>query len=314
MACYRMTQAKDRGRYLPVWRDEASRERLDAWHQRFLARSETPASSVVVDTFLGASHVLVSGPEDGPPLVCLHAMRTGSAQLLSELHPLARRFRVYAPDLPGQSLHGPPVRASLTDTTLADWLAEVLDRMEVRYAGLLGISWGGFVARLAASTYPERFHALTLVVPAGIVNGSHWRGLMQMALPMLRYRLRPSEDRLKALLEPLFTTWDEEWASYTADALRDMRLDPRIPPLATDADLRELKLRMLVIGAEDDISFPGRDMVERVRRLVPNVETELLRQCKHCPPTTPQFRSWLTERVDTFMRIQPEEHRESVDA
>lgn len=298
-----MTRIEARGRYSPVWRDEASRKRLEAWHERFLARGEAAASSVVVDTSLGASHLLVSGPEDGPPLVCLHAMRTGSAQLLSELSPLARRFRIYAPDLPGQSVLGPPVRASLTDGTLARWLVEVLDQLEVERAGLLGISWGGFVARLAATQFPDRFSGLVLIVPAGIVNGSHWRGLTKMALPLARYRMRPTEANLKALLEPLLTTWDEEWAAFMADTLRDMRLDPRIPPLATDAELEALEVRTLVLGAEDDISFPGQAMVDRVERLVPNAEVGLLRECKHCPPTTPEFRSWLAERVTTFLDL-----------
>lgn len=288
-------------RHAPVWRDEASRLRLEAWHQRFQARSPLPASSVVVETSLGASHILLSGPEDAPPLVCLHAMRTGSAHLLSELHPLAKRFRLVAPDLPGQSVLGPRVRAPLRDGSLARWLVEILDELHVGEADLLGISFGGFVARLAASAYPDRFRSLVLVVPAGIVNGSHWRGLTRMALPLLRYRIRPSEANLKALLRPLLTSWDGEWAAFMADTWKDMKLDPRIPPLATDGELRGLSVPTLVIGADEDISFPGEAMVERVRTLVPNVEVELLRQCRHCPPTTPEFRSWLAERVTRFL-------------
>ena len=228
-------------------------------------------------------------------------MRTGSAHLLSELQLLAGQFRLIAPDLPGQSVLGPPIRPSLSGHSLADWLVEILDNLNIGKADILGISWGGFVARKAASAYPERFSSMVLIVPAGIVNGSHWRGLTQMALPMVRYRIRPSEANLKELLRPLLTEWDEDWAAYMADTLNDMRLDLRIPPLATDDELRGLKVRTLVLGADDDISFPGQAMVERVRRLVSNAEAELLQQCKHCPPTTPEFRSWLAERVTTFL-------------
>jgi 2-hydroxy-6-oxonona-2,4-dienedioate hydrolase len=284
-----------------VWRDEASRIRLEAWHQRFRDRIQTPVRSEVVDSSFGRSHVLVAGPENAPPLVCLHAMRTGSAHLLSELQPLAVSFRLIAPDLPGQSVMGPPVRASLSDNSLADWLVHVLDQLGIGKAHLLGISWGGFVARLAASAHPDRFSALVLVVPAGIVNGSHWRGLAQMALPLLRYRCAPSKANLQALLRPLLTTWDDDWAAYMADTLKDMKVDPRIPPLATDAALRSLRIRTLVLGAEEDISFPGRAMVERVRDLIPTSEAEVLRRCRHCPPITPEFRSWLADRVTSFL-------------
>jgi 2-hydroxy-6-oxonona-2,4-dienedioate hydrolase len=96
-----------------VWRDDASRERLEAWHGRFRARIETPVVSEVVDTSFGSSHVLIAGLGEAPPLVCLHAMRTGSAHLLSELQSLATRFRLVASDVPGQSVRGPQVRVSL---------------------------------------------------------------------------------------------------------------------------------------------------------------------------------------------------------
>jgi 2-hydroxy-6-oxonona-2,4-dienedioate hydrolase len=285
----------------PVWRDEASRARLEAWHDRFRAQIQTAVASETVNTSFGRGHVLFAGPEDAPPLICLHAMRTGSAHLVSELQPLATRFRLVAPDLPGQSVMGPPIRASLSDSSLAGWLVEVMDKLRIGKAHLLGISWGGFVARLAASARPDRFSALVLIVPAGVVNGSHWRGLAQMALPLLRYRFNPSQANLEAFLQPLLTTWDDDWASYIASTLKDMKIDPRIPPLVTDEALRSLRVPTLVLGGDQDISFPGHAMVQRVRALVPDVEAEVLAQCKHCPPTTPVFRSWLADRVTAFL-------------
>lgn len=281
----------------PIWRDEAARVRMEKWYRAFQKRIELPVEEREVESSFGPSHVLLAGSPESTPVVCLHAMRTSSAHLLSELQPLAHRFRLVAPDLPGQSVLGPPVRASLKDNSLADWLLEVLDELGVQEAHLLGVSWGGFVARLAASAYPDRFTTLTLLVPAGIVNGSHWRGLFQMALPMLRYRIRPSEENLRGLLRPLLTTWDDDWAACMGESMTDMRIDPRIPPLATDQELGNIKMRSLVIGAEEDISFPGRPMLTRVRALMPQVEAELLPGSKHCPPTTPEFRSWLSARV-----------------
>jgi 2-hydroxy-6-oxonona-2,4-dienedioate hydrolase len=286
---------------VPVWRDEASRKRLEAWHEHFRSRIQASVASRWVNTSLGRSHVLVAGPEDGPPLVCLHAMRTGSAHLLSELQPLAARYRLVAPDLPGQSVLGPQVRASLSDSSLADWLVEVMDQLGISRAHLLGISWGGFAARLAASARPDRFSALVLIVPAGIVNGSHLRGLARMAFPLVRYRLSPSRANLEAFLRPLLTTWDDDWASYMADTLKDMKIDPRVPPLATDDALRSLRTRTLVLGGDEDISFPGHPMVERVRALMPEVEAEVLQRCRHCPPTTPEFQAWLAGRVTSFL-------------
>lgn len=93
-----------------AWRDEAARGRLEAWYARFRDRVSGPVEGREVPTRHGPSHVLVAGPAAAPPLVCLHAMRTGAAHLLSELGPLAARFRLIAPDLPGHSVRGPQVR------------------------------------------------------------------------------------------------------------------------------------------------------------------------------------------------------------
>jgi 2-hydroxy-6-oxonona-2,4-dienedioate hydrolase len=284
-----------------VWRDEGGRARLEAGYERFRARVAPPTERAVVRSRLGPSHVLISGAPTNPPLVCLHAMRTSSAHLLSELNPLAARYRLVAPDLPGQSVKGPQVRVSLSDDTLSGWLMDVMDGLRLDSVPVLGVSWGGFLALKSALAHPDRVRRLILVVPAGIVNGSHWRGLAEMAIPMLRYRMRPSPANLSSLLAPILTTLDEHWVSDMGGALRDMKIDPRIPPLVSDHALSQLCVPTLVMGAEEDISFPGVPMLERVRAQVPSVETELLTASKHCPPTTPEFQGWMAERVARFL-------------
>lgn len=283
-----------------VWRDEAARGRLEAWYGRFRDRIPAPVESREVPSRFGPSHVLLAGPADRPPLVCLHAMRTGSAHLVSELAPLVGRFRVIAPDLPGQSVRGPQVRLPLADDSHARWLVDVLDGLGLGAVDLFGVSWGGFVARQAASADPARVRRLALLVPAGIANGSHWKGLTRMALPLARYRVWRSERNLRRLLAPLFTTWDPDWAGYTGDAVRDMPFDFRIPPLATDAELGRLTMPVLVLGAADDLSFPGEAVVRRVRSVVPHADAEVIPGCKHGPPTTPEFRGWLAARLAAF--------------
>lgn len=283
-----------------VWRDEAARERLEAWYTRFRDRIPGPVEGREVPTRHGPSHVLTAGPADAPPLVCLHAMRTGAAHLLSELGPLAARFRLVAPDLPGHSVRGPQVRLSLTDDSYARWLLDVLDGLGLERVNVFGVSFGGFVARLTAATAPDWVRRLALLVPAGIANGSHWRGLTKMALPLLRYRVWRSERNLRRLLDPLITTWDADWTGFMGESVRDMPFDLRIPPLAADEDLRKLTMPVLVLGAADDISFPGDAVVRRVKGVVPHADAEVIAGCKHCPPTTPEFRARLGERLTAF--------------
>ncbi|HAN97927.1 MAG TPA: alpha/beta hydrolase [Planctomycetaceae bacterium] len=256
-------------------------------------------------TRFGPNRVLEVGPIDAFPVVCLHAMRTGAPMLLSELGPLAERYRLIAPDLPGQSIAGPPVKVDLQGAAYADWLGEILDGLAIERVRLFGVSWGGFVARLGATAMPDRISHLALLVPAGIASGSHVVGLAKMLWPMIRYRLRPTRTNLRKLLAPLLTTRDEDWEDFIACSLRDWPIDPRIPPLASDAALRGLSMPTMVLAGDRDISFPGPAVIARVERLVPSVRTELLNDCRHCPPTTEAFRRHLACRLIEFFDSKP---------
>lgn len=288
-----------------VWTSEAARGRLENWYARFERKIAAPVEHRDVPTRVGSSHVLLAGDASLPAVVCLHSMRTSSAHLASELGPFLTRCRVVAADLPGHSVRAPQVRLSLSDGTYADWLADVLDGLGLARAPVFGVSWGGFVARRFATAFPHRVERLGLLVPAGIVNGSLWRGLTGMALPMLRYRLNASDANLRALLATLITTWDDDWARFMGESLRDMAFDLRIPPLASDEELRRLAMPLLVIGAGDDVSFPGEALVRRMARAAGHAETEVLAGSRHCPPFTDDFRNWLGNRLARFFMEAP---------
>jgi 2-hydroxy-6-oxonona-2,4-dienedioate hydrolase len=66
-------------------------------------------------------------------------------------------------------------------------------------------------------------------------------------------------------------------------------------------DLRRLTMPVLVLRAADDYSFPGDAVVRRVRAAVSYDDGEVIAGCKHCPPTTPEFRTWLAERLTAFL-------------
>jgi pimeloyl-ACP methyl ester carboxylesterase len=285
----------------PLLKSDDARTRLESWYQRFLDRVEGPVESRTVSTTHGPNHVLMGGDPSHPPLVALHAMMTSSAHLLSELGPLLDRFYIIAPDLPGQSVRGLPTHLPYDDLAHVDWLREVLDALDVHETHIFGVSLGGFVARQFATAHPERVRQLILLVPAGIVQGSVLKGLLKMAVPMLMYKIRPTEKRLRALVDPLLTTWDDDWAHYLGDAFNDFVLRRDIPPVASDAELNALSVPCLVMAAEHDISFPGGPLIERARSHIPNVETELLRDSRHSPPTTDAFRTWMADRITAFV-------------
>jgi pimeloyl-ACP methyl ester carboxylesterase len=261
-----------------------------------------PTESRTVSTKFGDTHVLVGGPENGPSLVVLHGALTSSAHLLVELAPLLETFRVYAVDIVGQSVKSAEARPLVTNNEYGEWLAQVMDGLELARASVLGVSWGGFVAIRLAAIAPERIERLILLVPAGVVKSPAWPGITKIGVPMLLYRLFPSEKRLRAFVKNLLTTTDDDWMPYLGDAFRSYNLDMRIPALARPEELKALQAPTLVVGADGDLSFPGRALIARAHELFPTLSgEELLTDSKHSPPTTNEFRLWLAARIRSFL-------------
>lgn len=288
-----------------IFTDEQHKQSVRDWYDRFRAALEVPTEERRVDTSFGHTHLLVAGPEGAEPLVVTHGALASSAHVLHELGHLVASRRIYAIDVIGQSVMSEDRRIELDGDDYGRWLVEVVDALGLERFDLVGASWGGFVAMRAASVLGERVRRLALIVPAGFVSGPAWAGFTKMGWPIMMYRAFPSEARLEALLRELFTEADPLWARYFGDALRAYKLDMRIPPLLRREQAAKLAAPVLVVAAEDDLSFPGGALLERAKELLPEVEVELVAGAKHSPPMTPAFRSWLASRLERFFETHP---------
>lgn len=98
-----------------------------------------------------------------PPVVLLHG-QPGSAAVWAPLRPLLAPRRVLAVDRPGYGLN--PAGAMGFAGNVAALVAR-LDAAGVDRAVLVGHSWGGGVAALAAARHPDRVAGLVLAASVG---------------------------------------------------------------------------------------------------------------------------------------------------
>ena len=133
--------------------------------------AETPRSGVLsIETARGDGEVayLDFGRNARPvDAVFLHANGFNAGTYRSILEPLARRFRILAPDLRGHGASRLPIapegRNSWID--LRDDLIAFLDGLRLGPVVLSGHSMGGTLGLLAAAGAPERVKALALFDP-----------------------------------------------------------------------------------------------------------------------------------------------------
>jgi len=266
-----------------IFKSDAGRRELEAGYERL--RAHIPdAHGRYVRTRFGDTHVLVAGPEEAPPLFLLHGASSCSAHMMRPFIPLLDRFRVYVPDMIGQTVKSADARLPYDGPACGEWLVDVMDGLGVEKAHVYGASLGGFMARKLAEHMPERIDRLVLMVPAGIVTNSPFAILSEFLVPMLAYRVFPSRDRLRRFLGAMMTTLDAESVDQFGDAFRGFRHDMRMPPLASPESLVRFTRPTLVVGASDDLFFPGVELLARAKVLFPQAETELLVGCRHVPP------------------------------
>jgi pimeloyl-ACP methyl ester carboxylesterase len=134
--------------------------------------AEWPVSyeDVYVDTDYGKVHVIVSGPEDAPPLLLIHASGIAGWSWLPNVGELNKHYRTYAVDSIGDV--GKSVLNDLTKPLeggeeIGRFYPDVTTKLGFDQSYLVGASIGGYIATNYALHAPERVKKLVLLGPMG---------------------------------------------------------------------------------------------------------------------------------------------------
>jgi pimeloyl-ACP methyl ester carboxylesterase len=228
----------------------------------------------MVDTRFGDTHVLVTGPEQGPPVVITHGGNSISPQGLRGLLPLLeqRRYRVYAPDTIGHPGKSAQVRLSARDQSYGRWLNDVLDGLGLDSAAFIGGSFGaGILLRLAAYA-PRRITKLALFVPSGIVPVPLTSMVFRITLPYLLYTLHPSRQRLYSAVRWMGSEIDDDVLQLIESVFQHVRVAAEMPRPTDKAELANFTAPTLVIAAEKDAMFPGEAVTKRAKEIFSNLK------------------------------------------
>ena len=151
---------------LPIYTTPEGREKYMAAYEAMFSLWKVPHDAIDVKTSYGSTHINVSGPIDGHPLVLLHGAGLSSTSWFTNIAQLSADHRVYAVDGIGDA--GKSIAECLMEKRLdyAEWLKEVFDGLNIEKGDLLGHSYGGWLTLNMALAYPERLRKIVLLAPA----------------------------------------------------------------------------------------------------------------------------------------------------
>jgi pimeloyl-ACP methyl ester carboxylesterase len=221
----------------------------------------------------------------GTPLVLVHGLASSAAQDWGRLiAPLARRFHVYAPDLPGFGRSERPATADYSIPMQVEAVRAFMDAKGVRRARVAGISMGGWIVSRLAGEHPERVERLVVVDAAGMrPDGPTIPAEALLPRDEEGVRRLVAVVRHNAPVPPSFVARDilalrlrEEWIVRRAlESMRD-------GGYWLDGTLARADMPVLVVWGKQDALIPVA-YGERLEAEFPRAELVVLDGCGHVP-------------------------------
>lgn len=264
----------------PIYRTAEAETRFLRLYEEQLGQWPVPFEQQFIRTEHGITHVLACGQEEAPPLILLHAASAANIVWKPNIEALAAHFRIYAIDILGEVGLSLPYRKIKNTEEQMEWLAAVLDRLDIRRAHFAGGSAGGCLALNFAIDYPERVERLVLLGPMGLPPTP-----LLAVLKILYYVLFPTEKNIRKLIHwsigyhPDVLETYEPWFEGLFHGV-DSSYATRPAKISNRRLARANCPALLFLGVNDEVIGPPRKSEKRARRM-PSLERVILLDTAH---------------------------------
>ena len=274
-----------------AFKDDATKARYMAAYDALLAKWPVPFEELFVPTGLGVTHVVVSGPQDAPPLVLLHAFLATATVWRPNVEGLSRHFRVYAVDIIGQVGKSVSNRPIKNRRTYANWMCELFDALGIARASLVGSSYGAFLALSQASLAPERVDRVVMINPGGVFASFILFVLRMMLFALILKLFESLHLRAKGPTLSVASVLgrnvqlspdDTAWADLVSLLWpKGMRPNAFPPTTFSAAELRAIRTPALLLMGDNDLLYDPRVVLKRARKRMPSLEAHMIPNAHH---------------------------------
>jgi pimeloyl-ACP methyl ester carboxylesterase len=243
-------------------------------------------------------HYQEAGSHTSPAIILIHGFASSTlvwSKVFLEL--AASGFRVIALDMLGYGYSGKPRNGEYTIARQASLVMQLLDKLRIKRAHIVGSSYGGAVAATCALDYPNRVDKLILVAPVNNNRPLAFTLMRMFGAPFFGDVLSPLLIGSRRLLRlRMKRVYDRH-----AWVLDERRVDARHQPLRASGtqramirtvrswdaerisrDARLIKQPTLLLWGDNDIEIPPADG-ERLHDEIPGSRLIVFLNCGHLP-------------------------------
>lgn len=227
----------------------------------------------------------------GEPLILIPGFAAGAWIWAWQVEDLSRDFQVVTFDPRGVGQSKIDENAVVSLETIATDIAGLLDDLKIEKAGVLGASFGGFVAQQFAVSFPERLNKLILACTSAGGKNHVAPDLEILAAFVSTDDLNKSE-RIRRFIVPAFTPEFYAANQETVEKVCELRGQNFVPETvymqqliaATSFDfepcLAEIKAETLVLTGDRDVVVPPQNSVNLAEK-IPNARLETIKNGSH---------------------------------
>src|SRR5512146_2631416 len=256
---------------MTIYRSQAGKDRILKLYDQNWAALHLEKEDCFVETRHGKTHVVVTGPQDGQPVVVFHGGNMISPVSFAWIVPLTQEYRIYAPDTVGHPGYSAETRLDPGSFQYGEWAADVLDGLHLEQPVVIGGSYGAGILLNLAAYAPQKIGKGILVVPSGFAPPPLGALVLRIGVPMILYMLTKQRHWLVRSLEPMYPQPSEAVVEVTGEVYRSLKLEAEMPRSIRAEDLKRYQAPTLVLAAEKDVLFPGKAVIHRAREVIPNL-------------------------------------------
>lgn len=227
----------------------------------------------------------------GEALILLPGFASGAWSWAWQIDEFAKTFKVITFDPRGISRSTISEDLTVSISSIADDVVELLDRLKIERAHVLGISFGGFVALDLALRFPERVNGLILA-STSFGGPNHVAPSMEVLSAFASTDGLNSADRIKKYLTVAFSPEFVETSGETVNRFCEMREENSVPrevymqqlqsALAFNVEDRvsQISAETLIITGDDDVVVPTQNS-RNLAAAIPNAQLDVIEGSGH---------------------------------
>lgn len=246
-----------------------------------------PYEELLLSSRFGETHVVISGPENAPPLVLLHGFMNTLMMWLPNVEALARKHRVYAIDTMGHPSRSVPDEPIRNPHEFSEWLTSTLGGLGLDRVSLAGISHGGWIALNFAIASPSEVSKLILVAPAASFQPIRKRFLARTMASFLP----PRHSRFTSMMKwmGLEDTPEDPYSGPLLELIwlggTHFRMSPQarrvMGSVFSDDQLSALPMPVLLLVGESEVIYDPAKAKARAEEHIPNLTAAMIPRGRH---------------------------------